>query len=148
MCAGRNQRRSSLTELCESGWLELDVERSEYSVSSSAPVLLMNLSCGVAGPDAYPFESDDACEASIAALRRKSCRLILKKLEEGPMLRKHLRDELNLGDMDSKVACTILTQTYAVREVVAGRFERTGHGFPALNTWLESLKAANSRRRL
>ena len=142
--AGKNQLPNALKELNEAGWLWHKEETDEYTLSPIVASEIELLLDRIGNLAPYVYEDDAACDACIAALRRQSCRAVYQTLEqEGvAMLRKTLRDHLLLEDIDTKVACTILTSAYAIREVRTGLFETTGDNFSALKTWLDELMRA------
>ena len=138
--AGKKQRYAALNDLCTSGWLR--AQEDTYSLNVAAMSALQRLSESVAGLEAHPFDDVAACDASVAALRRQSCRAILDLTRSlsRPVLWRELRDTLNLTSLDTKVACTILTEAHTLTETARGVFVRTGHGFPAVYAYLDTLK--------
>lgn len=140
VCAGKKQRYAALHDLCASGWLR--EHGGSYTLNVVAVSALERLAESVAGAEIYPFEDVTGCDASVAALRRRSCRAILNLMRATPrpVLWRELRDTCDLTAVDAKVACTILVETYAIRETAQGVFELTLHGFPALTAYLDALK--------
>lgn len=140
VCAGKKQRYDALHDLCASGWLR--EQSSSYTLNIAAVSALEQLAESVAGAEPHPFEDAASCDASVAALRRRSCRSVLELLRSTarPVLWRELRDACDLTAVDTKIACTILLETYAIRETAQGVFERTHHGFPALAAYLDTLK--------
>ena len=140
VCAGKGQRYAALYDLYTSGWLR--EHGGSYTLNVAAVSALEQLVESVAGAEPHPFEDAASCDASIAALRRRSCRSVLElmRLTSRPVLWRELRDTCELTAVDTKIACTILLETYALRETAQGVFERTQHGFPALTAYLDTLK--------
>lgn len=140
ICAGKKQRYAALHDLCASGWLR--EQGGSYTLNVAAVSTLQQLTESVAGAELHPFSDEAGCDANVAALRRQSCRSILSLMRSTsrPVLWRELRDIFSLTTVDTKIACTILVETYTIRETAQGVFERTQHGFPALTAYLDILK--------
>lgn len=140
VCAGKKQRYAALHDLCASGWLR--EQRGTYTLNLAAVVALERLTGSVTGTELHPFEDVAGCDASIAALRRASCRSVLSFMRSTsrPVLWRELRDTLSLTSVDAKIACTILTEAHALSEIAQGVFIPTGHSFPSVYAYLDTLK--------
>ncbi len=140
VCAGKKQRYAALQDLCASGWLR--EHDGTYKLNVAAVGALEGLTDSVAGTEMHPFEDAAGCDASIAALRRQSCRSVLNLMRSAsrPVLWRELRDSLGLTSVDTKVACTILIEAHTLSEVAHGVFTRTGHSFPSVHAYLNTLK--------